>query len=180
MGAQFKRRAVCWFHLPSQGRFCGETPDLGRVFAAKFSGPAAFSYFFPPDGANSLVKRLRARCYGRISLNVLASKHPYEVNDAVEVGELIARLESMLMELYELEDPSIPDEVLRFAFLISVKYENCLSFRLYHLLIGSTPEDCDRLDFDGKDSVLRFVRRLHRNHCRRRRATEPAIGDRVG
>ena len=41
---------------------------------------------------------------------------------------------------------------------LKIKYPNRLEYMLYHKLIGSTPPDsCQKIDFLGDDSVLKFM-----------------------
>lgn len=73
-------------------------------------------------------------------------------------------LREMMLEAYD--KSSLPLElalkVNSFGHYLQKKYPDCRDYRLFHLLIGSTPFDkgCYKFDFDGEDSVEKFIKSL--------------------
>ncbi len=48
-----------------------------------------------------------------------------------------------------------------FARTLQERYPQCREYRLYHLLIGSTPMgECNYFDFDNEDSIEKFINTL--------------------
>lgn len=63
-----------------------------------------------------------------------------------------------LRALYEYEDESFHQQVVRFCHFLESTHGNLHSYYLYHLLIGSTPpDDLSHYDLPGADSIDRFI-----------------------
>lgn len=69
----------------------------------------------------------------------------------------IERLREKLIEIYDDDDKY--QKLYKFAQGLKAKYKDYDDYRLYHLLIGSTPpeEGLTKIDFQGDDSVEKFI-----------------------
>ena len=66
--------------------------------------------------------------------------------------------------LYEF-NPEIIPRVHSFAEKLIAEHEDARDYAMFHLIIGSSyyrdyPEVCQKLDFDGDDSIRKFLWRL--------------------
>lgn len=73
--------------------------------------------------------------------------------------ETIKKLRPIINKAYENEkEYSI---IVNFAKKLQNKHPDYQNYRLYHLFIGSTPpEDCPKFDFEGEDSIEKFLTSL--------------------
>ncbi len=55
------------------------------------------------------------------------------------------------------------DKIADFAHGLQERHPNYIDYRLYHLLVGSTPRSEHELkeeDFEGEDSIIAFIESL--------------------
>ncbi len=80
--------------------------------------------------------------------------------DKEEDKEKISSLKEILMRASNTSEEVV--KINDFGHFLKDKYPNCLDYRLYHLIIGSTPwKECLSYDFEGEDSVEKFLRELY-------------------
>jgi len=78
-----------------------------------------------------------------------------------ERGEEIAHVREMLNELYNRKDGlAFYEAMVDKAVQLKSKYHDFNKYRLYHLLISSTPAEgqtFSEFDFPGEDSIIKFL-----------------------
>jgi len=82
-----------------------------------------------------------------------------------KIDILKTKMFDFLHILHSKKDAAGLDEFLQrqveFVDNLKKKYSDYEKYRLYHLLIGSTPwEDCPKFDFPGEDSIEKLINSL--------------------
>ncbi|MEK7549217.1 MAG: hypothetical protein AAB496_01880 [Patescibacteria group bacterium] len=79
-------------------------------------------------------------------------------NKKVFQEEKIEKIRSLLMELIEKDAYFITNKIAEFAKNLQKKYSDYHDYRLYCIVVGSTPtKECSKFDFEGDDSVEKFL-----------------------
>ncbi|SRR3989344_2923564 len=82
-------------------------------------------------------------------------------NKEVSQEEKIEKIRSLLMELVEKDAYFITNKIAEFAKNLQKKYSDYHDYRLYCIVVGSTPvKECSKFDFEGDDSVENFLELL--------------------
>ncbi|WP_309399320.1 hypothetical protein [Cerasicoccus maritimus] len=78
----------------------------------------------------------------------------------------VSFLKRLLLELYERTSCEVHDDVLRFSFELEQKYDYVKDCMLFLLIIGGTlPTQTRIYDFEGTDSIEKFIKNLYFTHC---------------
>lgn len=83
------------------------------------------------------------------------------IDDPEEIAEKIRPLKKLYNEAMEKDHPVNFKKIHEFGRELDKKYKNARDYRLYHLLICSSPyKKCAYYDFEGEDSVEKFIKSL--------------------
>lgn len=82
-------------------------------------------------------------------------------NKEISWEEKIEKARLLIAELIKKDVRFTTNEIAKFGKELQEKYPDYHDYRLYCVLIGSTPEKkCSKFDFEGDDSVENFLESL--------------------
>lgn len=82
-----------------------------------------------------------------------------------DVSDKIETLRAKLTYLYDATSTQVHNEVLKFSYHLELKYADAKECMLFLLIIGGTlPSSTKLYDFEGRDSVQRFIDQLYLSH----------------
>ncbi len=85
-------------------------------------------------------------------------------NKEISQEEKIEKIRFLLLELVEKDAYFITNKIAEFAKNLQKKYPDYHDYRLYCILVGSTPMNgCSKFDFQGDDSVEFFLESLQKS-----------------
>lgn len=95
---------------------------------------------------------------------IFESNVPESIGRTKETLEKASALRSKRMEIVKKDPIHATEKLGKFALHLISKYNDCLDYEAYHILVGSTPmKECLKFDFEGEDSVVSFIDSMSRN-----------------
>ncbi|KKR88566.1 MAG: hypothetical protein UU85_C0004G0153 [Candidatus Wolfebacteria bacterium GW2011_GWA2_42_10] len=90
------------------------------------------------------------------------SKNEFEGNtEDSDIETAVAGLRDKMLAIIRENPVGASERINEFGRYLQSEYPDCLDYRAYHLLIGSTPQKkCSKFDFFGEDSVENFLNSL--------------------
>lgn len=76
-------------------------------------------------------------------------------------SDLLTEAQNLILDAQKIDIFGTQDKIVDKANFLKDKYPDYNDYRLYHLMIGSTPEKVlPFFDFPGEDSIMNFLRTL--------------------
>lgn len=83
------------------------------------------------------------------------------ISQKEDFKEKAKNLRSRVLEFVRKDSIKFFSKVYEFGKELQLKHSDCLDYLAYHILIGSTPmKECSHFDFEGDDSVEKFLNSL--------------------
>lgn len=89
-----------------------------------------------------------------------------DIEKAKAEAEIVEKVSQMRSSLYARKGKTkeVHEKICAIAEKLKEKYSKATEYRLFHVLIGSTPRVCPNFDFPGDDSIVKILEDLGRKY----------------